>query len=123
MKYLLLSLFVAGTLHAQSFRVLERQDSSTRTMYREVELKDLTSPDSFEGKYFRVVKGKGGEAISFHDEDKEMVLKAANTYHHLTKAREFWANKIGTQRVNEIPKLTVRVDITNLFDDQGHFAH
>jgi hypothetical protein len=30
---------------------------------------------------------------------------------------------MGAERIQEIPKLTVRIDIQNLFDDQGHFAH
>ncbi len=123
MKYLLISLLLAGSAYADTFRVLVRQDHSTRTAYREVELSDLESSDSFDGKYFRIVKGKGKEAVSFHDEDKEIVLKAANTYYHLTEARKFWLEKMGAERIHAIPQLTVRIDISNLFDDQGHFAH
>ncbi len=123
MKYLLLSLLFVGSSYADTFRVLVRQDHSTKTVYREVELSDLESSDAFDGKYFRIVKGKGEEAVSFNDQDSETVLKAANTYYHLTLAREFWLKKMGAERIHQIPKLTVRVDISNLFDDQGHFAH
>ncbi len=123
MKFLLLSLFVVSSLHAETFRVLVREDHSTRTTYREVELKDLESQDSFDGRYFRIVSGKGREAVSFHDQDRELVLKAANTYYHLTLARDFWVKKIGSERPSQLPKLTVRLDIKNLFDDQGHYAH
>lgn len=124
MKYLFFSLLVAGSLHAETFRVLVRQDSSTRTMYKEVELTDLESADSFDGKYFRIVKGKDAHPVSFHDEDKETVLKAANTYYHLTLARDYWVKRMAAEaRISEIPKLTVRLDIPNLFDDQGHFAN
>ncbi len=123
MKFLLLSLFIAGSLHAETFRVLVRQDHSTNTTYKEVELEDLESSDSFDGKYFRIVKGKGKESVSFHDADKEIVLKAANTYYHLSQAREYWLNKIGSNRPESLPKLTVRIDISNLFDDQGHYAN
>ncbi len=123
MKFLLLSLFIAGSLHAETFRVLVRQDHSTKTIYKEVELTDLESGDSFDGKFFRIVKGKDKEAVSFHDEDKEVILKAANTYYHLSQAREYWIKKIGSERPDALPKLTVRIDISNLFDDQGHYAH
>ena len=123
MKFLLLSLFIASSLHAQTFQVLVRQDHSTRTTYRDVELLDLESFDSFDGKHFKIVKGKGKEAVSFNDPDRELVLKAANTYYHLTLARNFWMNKIKSDRPAQIPKLTVRLDIKNLFDDQGHYAH
>ncbi|MFL5785476.1 MAG: hypothetical protein ACJ76H_12735 [Bacteriovoracaceae bacterium] len=123
MKLLLLSLFVAGSLHAQTFSVIVRQDHSTRTYHKDVQLEDLESADSFEGKYFRVVKGKTNEPVSFHDSDKEIVSKAANAYYHLTEARHFWVDKIGAERVKTLPKLIVRLDITNLFDDQGHYAN
>jgi hypothetical protein len=122
-KYLFLSVLLAGSVYAETFRVLVRQDSSTKTSYREVELTDLESPDSFDGKYFRVVKGKDQEAVSFQDADRDLVLKAANTYYHLTLARDFWVKKMSAERVAAVPKLTVRLDITNLFDDQGHFAN
>lgn len=123
MKFLFFALFVAGSLHAETFRVLVRKDWSTKTVYRMVELSDLVSEDSFDGQYFKIVKGKEQEAISFRDEDRELVLKAANTYYHLTLARKFWLTKVSPERIQALPKLTVRVDISNLFDDQGHFAH
>lgn len=123
MKYILLALFIVSAAEARSFRVLVRQDHSTSTAYREVELRDLVSPDSFDGKYFRIVKEKNKEAISFDEEDPEILLKAANTYYHLTTARDFWLNKIGATHVHAIPKLVVRIDLKNLFDDQGHYAH
>ncbi len=123
MKFLLLSLLITGSLHAETFRVLVRQDHSTSTVYKEVELQDLESNDSFDGKYFQIVKGKGKYPISFRDTDKETVLKAANTYYHLSQAREYWLNKIGSDRPHQLPKLIVRIEISNLFDDQGHYAH
>ncbi len=123
MKLILLTFFIMSSLHAETFRVLVRQDHSTKTAYREVELTDLESSSSFDGKYFQIVKGRSREPISFHDEDRDLVLKAANTYYHLTLAREFWLNKIQSERPHQIPKLIIRLNISNLFDDQGHFAH
>lgn len=123
MKFLILSFLFVSSLHAQTFRVLVRQDHSTGTSYRDVSLQDLESHDSFDGKYFKIVKGKDKEAVSFNDEDRDLVLKAANTYYHLTQARDFWINKIGSARPAQLEKLVVRLDIKNLFDDQGHYAH
>lgn len=123
MKALLILILLSTGVCAQTFRILERQDHSTRTQFRKVELRDLVSSDTFDGKYFRVVHGKSNEAISLTDPNDELVLKAANTYHHLTLARDFWKTKIAPERIDSLPKLVVRIEITNLFDDQGHFAH
>ena len=48
----------------------------------EVELKDLTSTNSFDGKYFKIVAGTSDEPISFNAEPG-LVFRAATVYHHL----------------------------------------
>lgn len=106
-----------------TFSVLVRKEDSAGTRYEKVELEELESVDGFDGKYFKIVKGKSNEAIAFNDPDQELVKKAATVYHHLSKARSFWLEKLQSKRVEELPKLVVRLEITNLFDEQGHFAH
>lgn len=108
---------------APSFLVLERKAKSNGTIYIRVHLEDLTSPDRFEGKYFKVVKGKSKEAISFNDPDTELVIKAATAYFHLTKARNFWVQEIHSPMADKLSQMTVRLEISNVFDEQGHFAH
>ena len=122
----LIILFYISNTSAQeapSFRVLERKAKSNHTLYRNVALENLTSADSFDGKYFKIVKAKSDEAINFTDTDSEILLKAATAYHHLTIARKFWLEKIGSKNPEIYQKITVRLKITNLYDEQGHFAH
>jgi hypothetical protein len=105
------------------FTVLQRKENNLGTFFQKVKLTDLESTDSFEGKYFTIVKSKSNEAIKFDDEDKELVKKAATVYHHLTKARSFWISHVKSDMPAKTAKVVVRLDITNLFDEQGHFAN
>ena len=102
------------------FWVIERRNKSNRTYYKKVKLPDLTSQNTFEGKFFKIVEGTGKTAISF-DADEDLVLKAATAYYHLTKAREFW-NTLTSEIVHKTP-LIVRLEITNQYDELGHYAH
>jgi hypothetical protein len=106
-----------------SFKVLLRQDNSTGTYYSQKEMPDLESNNSFDGKYFKIVKSKDNEAVSFDEKDEKLLLKAANAYYHLNKARSFWVDQIGSKVAEALPKTTVRIDILNQFDDLGHFAN
>lgn len=117
---------VSGLIYADSvpgFRVLLRQDGSNRTYFTHKELPDLESPDSFDGKYFKIVAGKSKEAVSFNEANEAVLLKAANVYYHLSKAREFWVNQMRSEVAEKLPKTVIRLNITNQFDDLGHFAH
>lgn len=127
-KYLCLSLlsFVTSAAFADathSFKVLLRQTGSYKTYYKVVEMPDLEDHHSFDGKYFKIVKGKDKEAISFDEKDEKLLLKAATAYYHLNQARDFWVNYIKSEKALAHPKITVRLDITNQYDELGHFAH
>jgi hypothetical protein len=120
----LLALFTFDTLAQEfKFKVLLRQEGSNNSYYKDVALEDLESPDSFNGRYFKIVNGKSNEAISFANPDSKLVLKAANTYYHLTEARRFWLHNLESDLPNQTPKIVVRLNITNIFDELGHFAH
>jgi hypothetical protein len=128
MKFKFLSLLLAGAIaapifSAENFTVVQRLQRSNRVFYGTVTLEDLTHTDRFEGQYFKIVHGKSNEAISFFEQDKDLVLKAATTYFHLTRARSFWIEQIGSQVPLAQGQITVRLDIPNLFDELGHFAH
>lgn len=84
-------------------------------------LEDLTSEDSFEGKHFKIVLKKSNDAILL--DDPEYALKAANVYYHLTKARKFWTDSLGSDYVKNMPQMTVRLDITNQFSKLAHFKN
>lgn len=105
------------------FKILMRQESSNKVYYTEAEMPDLESNNSFDGKYFKIVKGKSKEAVSFTEADSELLLKAANTYYHLNKAREFWVGTLQSEVAANMPKVTVRIEISNQYDDLGHFAN
>lgn len=128
MKFILLAISflfssVALSQSAPGFLVLERSANSNKTYFHKVILDDLLSSDSFEGKYFKIVKGKSSEAISFTDTNRELILKAATVYYHLTKARNFWTKEIRSEKAESLQQVIIRLEITNLFDEQGHFAH
>lgn len=127
-KNILLSsvcLFVSAQAFAAGpeFLVLMRQQKTNRTYYTKVEMPDLVSDKAFDGKYFKIVKGKDQVAVSFDEADEKVLLRASNTYYHLNKSRDFWVNEIKSEFAASLPKITVRLDIVNQFDEQGHFAN
>jgi hypothetical protein len=118
-----MTLEIASAVVEHDFTVLKRKTRSNKSYYTKVIIEDLESDNSFDGKYFKIVKGKSNEAVSFDDPDQDLVLKAANTYYHLTKAKNFWVYKLFSELPDKLPKIIVRLKITNLFDEQGHFAN
>jgi hypothetical protein len=123
---LAISCMLVGMTNAQtepSFLVLLRQERSNKIYYTKKVMPDLIEKNSFDGKYFKIVKGKSNEAVSFDEQDKDILLKAANVYYHLSQARDFWVNQMDSQVAANFPKTTIRLDISNQFDDLGHFAH
>lgn len=114
---------VAFAENGPSFTVLMRNTGSNRTYYTKAEMPDLESNSSFDGKYFKIVKRKNSEAVSFDEKDEKILLRAANVYYHLNKARQYWVNNIKSEVAASLPKITVRLDIFNQFDELGHFAN
>lgn len=110
-------------LEAATFKVLLRQENSNRTYYALKEMPDLESSTSFDGKYFKIVQGKTSDPVQFDEKDPEVIKKAATAYYHLNLARKFWVEEMGSETALAQPKITVRIDIKNQYDDLGHFAH
>lgn len=120
-------LFSAGVLAQESFcpksfEVLERGKKSNYTFVSR-ELENLYCTDRFEGAHFKIVLSTGKEAIPFDHEDKDLVRKAANVYHHLTIARKFWMTELRSKYVASLKQITIRLDITNAFSSARHFKH
>jgi hypothetical protein len=103
------------------FKVIARSDSH-RAVEENVQLKDLISSNSFDGKYFKVVRGKDEDAVRF-DASEDLVFKAANVYYHLTKARDYFTNQLKSEYVTNLPKMIIRIEHKNQFSELGHFAH
>ena len=86
-----------------------------------VTLPNLISNNSFDGKHFRIVKGKNTNPILFTDQ--ELRLKAATVYYHLEIARAYFVDNLKSDYVNNLPQLIIRIEHTNKFNELGHFAN
>ncbi len=127
MKNLILSvaLILPSLSFAQSLdRKMEAliRTESNKPVVDEVVLTDLVSAEGFDGEHFKIVKGKSEEAIRF-DADEALAFRAATTYYHLTKARSYFIEKVKSDYVAKMPKMTIRIEHTNQFSELGHFAH
>lgn len=98
------------------------RDEHFNAVIDEVELSDLLNKEAYEGKYFKIVKAKNNEAISFSDTE-DLQLKAATTYYHLSKARKYFVDVVKSEYVSQLEQITIRVDLSNVFNEIGHFAH
>lgn len=98
------------------------RDKNFKAVISEVKLEHLLNNDAYEGKYFKIVEGKGDTPVSTKASE-ELQLKAATTYFHLNKAREYFVNQVKSEYVANLPQITIRLNITNVFNEIGHFAH
>ncbi len=92
-------------------------------MLTPVTLEKLYCNNTFEGEHFKIVYSTEDKPISFDHEDKALILKAANVYHHLTIARNFWVDEIKSEFVTTMPQITIRLDITNGYSSTRQFKH
>lgn len=124
-SFLLVIFLVAQTTILSASEVKKRaviRDEDFDAKIEAVTLVDLESAVSYEGKYFKIVLGKSEEAIRF-DDSEEIQLKAATTYYHLNKARKYFTETVKSEFVKNMPKLTIRIDLINVFNEVGHFAN
>lgn len=98
------------------------RSESNHPIVEEVVLTDLISADSFDGVYFKIVKGKEEAAVRF-DAEERLSFRAATAYYHLTKARNYFVNVMKSEYVAKLPKMIIRIEHTNQFSELGHFAH
>jgi hypothetical protein len=98
------------------------RDEDFNAVIKDVVLLDLVSDRTYEGKYFKIVQGKNNNPVRF-DDSEDLQLKAATTYYHLNKARHFFSDVIKSSYVAELPQITIRLDLTNVFNELGHFAN
>jgi len=120
--YFILSLFSSLASAQVTETVLERGNRFKPILVQE-ELPNLVSDQEFDGKYFKIVKGKSDVAIPISETDEALKLRAATAYYHLNKARDFWVNVMHSDYVRDMPKITIRLEITNKFSELGHFQH
>lgn len=121
---LVFALAASGAVHSYEInKKVVARDKKFKAKIMTRTLVDLESEDSFDGKYFKIVFKKEKEAIKFTEHDKEVQLRAATTYYHLNKARAYFVNIANSKYVKSLPKLTIRINITNKYSELGHFTH
>lgn len=108
-------------LMAREFPVVVRSPKF-RAIIKPMNLTNLESTSSFDGTYFKIVNGTSSSAIPF-ESDPELVLKAATTYYHLSLARDYFVNKVNSEKVKNLKKMTIRIDLTREFFELGPFAN
>ncbi|HXH76589.1 MAG TPA: hypothetical protein VNJ08_16575 [Bacteriovoracaceae bacterium] len=122
---IILSFLFSGLAFSQTsereFPALVRTESN-KPIQDMVRLADLVSDNSFDGKHFKIVKGKEEEAVKFNAHS-DLTFRAATTYYHLTRARDYFVNKIKSDYVKNMPKMVIRIDHKSQFSELGHFAH
>jgi hypothetical protein len=104
----------------RKFEIVARTDQGGLES-RPAELKDLLSDRSFDGLYFRIVKGAGNEPIPFDGTDPKVLLHAATAYHYLTLAREAYRGILGDQPQLRT-RMTIRIDQDRDFSEVSHFT-
>ncbi len=122
---LVIAMFLVQIVSSQAAIVKKRaviRDENFNAEIEEVVLPDLVSDNSYEGKYFKIVLGKSDKAVRF-DENEDLQLKAATTYFHLNKARRYFTDVVKSSYVKNLPQLTIRLDLINVFNELGHFAN
>ena len=120
---LVLALILTNAAFANDYttNVLLRDDNMNPKVMSTT-LTDLESEEGFDGKYFKIVRGKEDTAVSFNADD-HLKIRAATTYYHLMRARSYFVNNLKADYVANIPKMTIRIEHTNQFSELGHFAH
>ncbi len=84
------------------------------------ELPNLASSSSFDGRFFKVVKGKSSTALPF---DSPLAQKAAQVYFHLERARSYFQKIAGMDREWPNQKIIIRLEIPNHFNPYTRFSH
>jgi hypothetical protein len=118
--------FLILTFSVNTFAAVKRnaviRDKNFNAKIEEVSLENLTNNEAYEGKFFKIVEGKSNTAVSMNASEA-LQLKAATTYYHLSKARDFFVNQVKSEYVTNLPQVIIRLNLTNVFNEIGHFAH
>lgn len=118
-----LSAFAVETEYCpREFEILVR-DKDDKYHFEKKVLDKLFCTNKFEGENFKIVHKTSEESISFTNADASLIKRAANVYYHLTVARNYWVKQLGSNYVQTLPQLTIRLDITNAFSNTRHFKN
>jgi hypothetical protein len=128
MKHIIFSLLlVASSLYAQETETITRDVTAKirigkKLKEQTVTIDNLLTQDAFDGKYFRIVNHITETPIKIdYDNNYDLTLRAATAYHHLSKAREYFANNVKNLDLLIDDKITVRLNIKNKHDEIYHY--
>ncbi len=108
---------------APSFQIIER-GKKAKAIEVVVPFTFLKDPRFFESESFRVVLGKSDETIRTDVADSEVRLRAANVLYHMEKAKRYFSEHLGYEKVKSLPQILLRVEMDvafssrELFDDK-----
>lgn len=122
MRQLFFSLFLLISTHAFAQEVSCEamvRDEKHNLIRQKVSLEDLTSPDSFSGRYFKIVSAKDDAPIKMNQGD--LSFRACTTYYHLTKARKYFVDNFNDRHVRGLKELIIRIEMPYSFIDSSHF--
>jgi hypothetical protein len=105
---------------------------------------NLVGDGRFETEHFRVLWKKEEETLSLQKiqeiiqaqnqgsepnprtptrTEEDLIFLASNTLYHAEKARSFFIERLGSKDVAKMEKVNIRLDISNLFNEEAQFAH
>ena len=120
--FLLITPFFAVSSHVMEAQAIVR-DKKFNSIKKKVLLKNLKKKNCFESKFFKIVLAKSSKPLCLDHIDEKLKLKAATTYYHLSKAREYFLSEHNSDYVRSLEQIVVRLDLTNGFHELGHFKN
>ncbi len=122
MRQLFFSLFLILSANAFAQEVSCEamvRDKDQNLIRQNVQLEDLTSPDSFSGRYFKIVSAKDDKPLKFNQGD--LSFRACTVYYHLTIARKYFVENFSDRHVRGLKELVIRIEMPYSFIDSSHF--
>ncbi len=119
-NFFLLTFFLTQDLWAYNCEAWVR-NKKQKLVLQNVELSDLVSDSTFEGKYFAIHKDKSKIPVSFND--SLLSIRACTVYYHATKAREYFFKNFPDNHVRSLKSLKLRIEMPYSFIDSSHFMH
>ena len=123
MKVLIFFLFVTSLGATEINTKIITRNKKFRAKEVEVNLTGLLDKNYFESKDFKIVLGKKNDPISTKEKNRNIRLKAATVFYHLHKAKNYFIDKLNSTFVKNQKQITVRIEISNVFNELGHFSN
>ncbi|MCT4642166.1 MAG: hypothetical protein N4A33_07675 [Bacteriovoracaceae bacterium] len=121
MKLLIFILLLSSFAHALEYKCKAIvRNNKHKLIISEVTLKDLTSKDSFSGKYIKVLRRNETLAVKFNSVDS---LRACTVYYHGSKAKDFFQQNYDLKRLKRPRAIVMRIEMDLGFEESVHMMH